>query len=545
MTKYIFVFCFIFFSSFKLSTQVSHEKPKLIVGIIVDQMRQEYLYRYYDKFGEGGFKRLMNQGFVTKNTHYNYVPTKTAPGHASVYTGSTPRYHGIISNSWYHRNEKEVLDNVTDPSVKTVGSTSSRGEKSPFKLKGTTITDELQIFSNGRSKVISMSLKDRGAILPGGHLANGAYWYDGETGDFVTSTYYMEELPDWVERFNKTKKVDSLMNLGWNTLLPIAEYVESDSDDQPYEKGFPIKDKPVFPYDLKKLPKKDKYDLLMRTPHGNTILRQLAEDALSSEALGQRGTTDFLAISFSSTDVVGHAFGPQSIEVEDTYLRLDHEIAHLLATLDKTVGKDQYTLFLTADHAGADTPQFLNQSKVPMGMYSNSKIVEKLNAKLVETFQAQNLIVNYSNQQVYLDRELIKSKKLDMKEITDVLVSELYDVKGVAQVYTGADLRRFNFSEKLGALVQLGYNNQRSGDVAVVYEPIYWAAPMSQGTTHGSAYNYDTNVPLLWFGANIPKGETVQRYSITDIAPTISVMLNIKFPSESIGNPISELFKEH
>ncbi|MCL4167461.1 UNVERIFIED_CONTAM: hypothetical protein GTU68_000840, partial [Idotea baltica] len=280
-------------------------------------MRQEYLYRYYDKFGEGGFKRLMNDGFITKNTHYNYVPTKTAPGHASVYTGSTPRYHGIISNSWYDRKERKVLDNVSDPSMKTVGSSSSRGQKSPFKLKGTTITDELQIFSNGRSKVISMSLKDRGAILPGGHLANGAYWYDGETGKFVTSTFYMEELPDWVEQFNKTKKVDSLMNLGWNTLLPIAEYVESDSDDQPYERGFLIKDKPVFPYDLKKLSKKDKYDLLMRTPHGNTVLRQLAETAISSESLGKSEITDFLAISFSSTDAVGHAFGPQSVEIED------------------------------------------------------------------------------------------------------------------------------------------------------------------------------------------------------------------------------------
>lgn len=542
MYRNILIFCLIFFAVNRSSSQASKEKPKLVVGIIVDQMRQEYLYRYYDKFGEGGFKRLLNQGFVVKNAHYNYVPTTTAPGHASIYTGSTPRYHGIISNSWYSRNDKKVVGNVDDGSVKTIGSTSANGEKSPHKLKGTTITDELQISTNGKSKVISISLKDRGSILPGGHMADGAFWFDGQTGSFITSSYYTPKLPEWVVDFNASKKVDSLLKLGWHSLLPIAAYNESNGDDHPYEEGFPGIKRPIFPYDLKKLPRKEKYGLLSRTPHGNTITRQLAEQALKKEALGQTSTTDFLAISFSSSDVVGHRFGPQSIEVQDIYLRLDRDIAHLLSTLDHLVGKDRYTLFLTADHGGSDTPKFLAENKVPIGI--NSKVYDELTTKLNKNYGLTDVVLSFKNQQIYLDKKVLRRKNLDIKKIEQEIVADLYEMDGVAQVYYGDDLKHLNYTEKIGAMVQLGYNNKLSGDIVVVYEPIFWSSPMDYGTTHGSPYNYDTHVPILWYGGNIPKGETVNRYNITDIAPSIAVMLNIKFPNTCIGRPISELFTQ-
>lgn len=541
MSKYIAVLCFMLFANNRLYSQQSLEKPKLVVGIIVDQMRQEYLYRYYDKFEDDGFKKLMDQGFVANNTHYNYIPTKTAPGHASVYTGSTPRYHGIIANSWYDRKEKKELNNVDDYSVQTVGSSSLEGERSPSKLLATTITDELQLSNNGKSKVISISLKDRGAILPGGHMADGAYWFDGNTGKFISSTYYMKDLPEWVEHFNGSRKADSLLRLGWDTLLPIEKYAESNGDDHPYEEGFPGKKKATFPYKFNKLSNNDKFDQFMKTPYGNTITRLLAEEAIRNEELGQSSTTDFLAISFSSTDKVGHAFGPQSVEVEDTYLRLDRDIAHLLHTLDKLVGKDQYTLFLTADHAGADTSPYLKEISIPTGYYNDSQMLEELNGSLMRITGVGNLIENLSNNQIFLDRRLIEDNNLDYDQVAGKVEKQLLKMQGVSDVILGSELRSAGSSEKIRTMAQLGYNVKRSGDIVIILEPA-WSKTRNYGTEHGSPYNYDTHVPLIWFGDNIPKGETLTRYNITDIAPTISAMLHIKFPSACIGNPISELF---
>ncbi|MDN3593910.1 alkaline phosphatase PafA [Zunongwangia endophytica] len=540
LKKYSYSFYFLFLISFHISAQNKNEKPKLVVGIVVDQMREEYLYRYYDKFQDNGFKLLMKEGFMAKNTHYNYVPTKTAPGHASIYTGTTPRYHGIISNSWYHRETKRVMGNVEDESFETVGTLTPKTGKSPYQLIGTNITDELKISSQGKSKVISISLKDRGAILPGGHLADGAYWYDHESGHFITSTYYAKELPTWVQDYNALNKPDSLLKLGWETLLPIASYSESNGDMHSYEKGFPGIKRPTFPYDFKKLPKEKRYELLTRTPYGNTIVRELAEAALKNENMGQSSQTDFLAISFSSTDAVGHKFGPQSVEIEDVYLRLDNEIAALIHSLDQQVGRKNYTLFLTADHGGADTPQYLNETKIPTEL--STDVSEKLEAKLLESYGKLQLIESYKDQQIYLNRDVLLKNNLNLKKISNEIRDYLYTIPGVAQVYTADDLRRLNYTDKIGSMVQLGYHNTRSGDIAVVYNPISWSGTMEFGTTHGSPYNYDTHVPLLWFGGTIKKGETVKRLNITAIAPTLAEVLHIKFPSACIGNPIIELF---
>ncbi|WP_108425355.1 alkaline phosphatase PafA [Flagellimonas amoyensis] len=518
-------------------------KPKLIVGIIVDQMRAEYLNRYQEKFTESGFKRLMVEGFDCKNTHYNYIPTKTAPGHASVYTGTTPKFHGIIGNSWYHKDLRKEENCVFDGTASTVGSTSSEGERSPHKMLATTITDELQLASQGRSKVIGISIKDRAAILPAGHMSDASYWYDDTSGKFISSTYYMEELPKWVQDFNRSDKVATFMNQGWNTILPIDRYKESTPDQQPFETLFPNKDSAEFPYDFSKLSRNEKYELFPETPYGNTIVAEMAIQAIDHENLGQGVETDFLAISFSSTDKIGHAFGPYSIELEDTYLRLDKDLGNLLDHLDRKLGKENYTLFLTADHAVADVGHFLSQKRIPTGYYHPEKIREQLENKLYGTFNLSGLIEDFSADQFFLNMELIESENLDYDKILQVCKSELMKIPGVFEVMLRPDLERFEYTDTEKGMVQKGYHLKRSGDVVVLFNTT-WIEYKKYGTGHGTGYSYDTHVPLLWFGANVPKGGTTRKKNITDIAPTLAIMLGLKFPNAATGQPIFELFED-
>ncbi|HEY5823458.1 MAG TPA: alkaline phosphatase family protein, partial [Cyclobacteriaceae bacterium] len=336
------------------------DRPKLVVGIVVDQMRQEYLYRFDSKFGKGGFKRIIGDGFMLKNAHYNYVPTETGPGHASVYTGTTPAIHGIVANEWYDRALKKEVNCVSDDKQKTIGSESKAGEISPWRNLATTITDELELATQRRAKVIGISIKDRGAVLPAGHIPDGAYWYDPLNGNFITSTYYKAALPVWVDEFNKLKLPFKYLNQEWKTLLPIDQYKESGIDDSPYEGKFKGKERATFPYNLKELRTTNSpYDLVTVTPFGNDLLAEFATAALEGEELGKDDITDFLAISFSSTDKIGHFMGPNAVEVEDTYLRLDRTLEDLLNTLDSKVGKGNYTVFLTADHGVAEVPQYM------------------------------------------------------------------------------------------------------------------------------------------------------------------------------------------
>lgn len=525
------------------SQEIQPAKPKLVVGIIVDQMRAEYLYRFQDKFTENGFKRLMRDGFVCRNTHYNYIPTKTAPGHASVYTGTTPKYHGIIANKWYHRDLEQEENCVYDGTVHTVGASSDNGERSPHKMLATTITDELQLASQGRSKVIGISIKDRGAILPAGHMADASYWYDGSNGNFISSTYYMEQLPNWVREFNKSSKVRAYLDKGWNTLLPIGEYVESTADQQSYETIYPHKEDATFPYEYKTLSEEAQFDIFPETPYGNSIVAEMAIHAITHEALGQGAETDFLAISFSSTDKVGHAFGPYSIEVEDTYLRLDRDLSMLLEHLDKEVGKGNYTIFLTADHAASDVSRFLKERRIPTGTYYPEQIKDQVQARLKKVFGIDGLVEAISSDQLFISMDLIDGNSLDLNKVLQECKKKLMKVPGVFGILLRPDLERFEYSLEEKGLVQRGYHLKRSGDVVILFNST-WSDYREFGTGHGTGYSYDTHVPLLWYGANIPKGSTAKKKSITDIAPTLSLMLGLKFPNASTGVPITELFEQ-
>jgi len=527
---------------------IAQDKPKLVVGIVVDQMRQEYLYRFEKKFGENGFKRLINEGFMLTNAHYNYVPTYTGPGHASIFTGSTPAIHGIIGNDWWDKSLKKNVNCVEDARQKPVGSLEGNGDVSPWRLLSTTITDELKLSSQKKSKVIGISIKDRGAVLPAGHMADAAYWFDGITGKFISSTYYLNALPAWVEKFNALKLGDEYLNKEWKTFFPIEQYTESGPDDSPYEQVWKGIDKPVFPYDLKKLKEVNgKYDLLVHTPFGDDLLASFAEAALKGENLGKSDQTDFFSISFSSPDMIGHRMGPNSVEVEDTYIRLDKNIENLLAKLDLEIGKNNYLVFLTADHAVVEVPQSSKDNRVPAGNFIEGKAMrDELNSFLQKQFPGKNMVDFVYNNQIFFNQELFsgdpKSSGIDLLIATDLTVNYLQSKEGIEEVYSRSSIKQGSYSETgTKGMIIRGYNHKRSGDIAYELEPGWLLGGGQQGTSHGSSHSYDTNVPVLFYGRGIMKGSSARYHAITDIAPTLSVILKIKFPSGCTGQPITEI----
>jgi predicted AlkP superfamily pyrophosphatase or phosphodiesterase len=547
--KHLFALSFLILLSFCIYAQ-SPEKPKLVVGIVVDQMRQEYLHRFAAKYGEGGFKRLIKGGFELKNAHYNYVPTVTGPGHASVYTGTTPAIHGIISNEWYDKTLKKEVNCVNDPNQKAVGSVENKGTVSPWRLLASTITDELKLSSQQRSKVIGVSFKDRGAVLPAGHMPDGAYWYDGKTGKFITSTYYSTKLPDWVEKFNQQNLADKYLNQEWKTFYPIAQYTESGPDDSPYESKFIGKDKTTFPYNLQALRKQNmNFELLAEVPFADDYLTEMAKAAITGEQLGADEWTDFLAVSYSTPDIIGHAMGPNSIEIEDTYIRLDKNIEDLLKVLDQKIGAGNYTVFLTADHAVADVAQRLRDNRIPSGYFNTANTKALLNEFLQKYFPGKDVVEFIDGNQIFFNQEVFqrdpKTSGIELMVATELVINYLIAQEGVANAYSETIIRQGQFDEGgIKGMVIRGYNPKRSGDISIVLEPGWYSAGKVQGTTHGSPYAYDTNVPILFYGHGIKKGTSVRYHRITDIAPTISVLLDIKFPNGCTGLPVEELFEK-
>ncbi|GAB3167785.1 alkaline phosphatase PafA [Telluribacter humicola] len=518
-------------------------RPKLVVGIVVDQMRYDYLYRFYDKYGEGGFKRLMNEGFNSRNHHYHYALTVTAAGHAAVYTGSIPAINGIVGNEWYDPIAGQGVYCVEDSTVTTVGSTNtSAGKMSPRNLLTSTVTDQLQISTNFRSKTVGVAIKDRGAILPAGHTANGAYWFDSKTGNWITSTFYGTELPQWVKEFNARKLPSEYMKRGWNTLLPIDQYIESTPDDQPYERKLTGAAKPVFPYDLAGIAG-DAFGVIASTPWGNTMTKDIAIAAVKGENMGKGPATDFLAVSFSTPDYVGHAYGPNSIEEQDIFLRLDRELADFFTFLDGWVGKGNFTVFLTADHGVMDVPAFWQQHRLPAGLLESSKINAAVNKALTDKFGEGKYVRASENYQLYLDPKVLNDKKIEVEDVYKVVRQTLLPIPGIADVLNVRELGESHLNPYQLELYKNGINVKRSGDIQIIPQPGWFSGGMT-GTTHGSPYNYDTQVPFLLYGWGVNKGETLRRTTIADIAPTISALLRILPPDGSVGLPVEEALKK-
>lgn len=513
------------------------ERPKLVVGIMVDQMRWDYLYKYANRYGNEGFRRMLGEGFTCENTYIPYAQTVTACGHASVYTGSVPSINGIMGNDWYDRQKKRLVYCTEDETVTPVGSAKS-APMSPRNLAVTTMCDELKIATNYKAKVVGIAIKDRGGILPAGHTANAAYWYESGTGNWITSSYYMKQLPNWVNAFNQRRLPDSLYKLNWNTMYPINTYVMSDPDDKAYEGVMAGEQKPVFPHNTMMYAGSN-YGMLPSTPHGNTLTLQFAKEAILAEGMGTDEITDFLAVSLSSPDYIGHQFGPNSIEVEDTYLRLDKELGEFFKFLDSKFGKN-YTIFLTADHGVAHAPGYARANNFPGGVMLTTTSTAVKNT--INQFGLVNFIDNFSNYQIYLNTRAIDSARININELKSYFIQQLNKEEGVHYAFDNDKIMDAHLPTTVKERFILGLHPKLGGDIQVILKSGYY--PYSNtGATHGTWYPYDSHIPFVLMGWGIKQGRLLRDVNMTDIAPTISSLLRIQVPSGNVGNTVSEALK--
>ena len=518
------------------------QRPKLVVGIVIDQMRWDYLYRYYNRYGSDGFKRLLNQGFSCENTFISHLPSYTAVGHSTIFTGSVPALHGIAGNDWTEQLTGKTMYCTSDTTVQSVGNESEDGKMSPRNLLVSTITDELRLATNFQSKVVGVSLKDRASILPAGHLASAAFWFDDASGHFITSSYYMQQLPDWVNKYNNSNKVDQLIENGWSTLYPLTTYANSDTDDKSYEGKFKGESNTTFPHAIKEIYKQNKASF-RSTPFGNSLTLDFAKAALDAYQLGRGTATDFLTINCASTDYVGHMFGPNSIEVEDTYLRLDQELASFFQLLDAKIGKGQYLVFLSADHGAAHAIGFMQEHNLPADFWYARPLADTLNKILAAKFNAPGLIRSIMNYQVNFNLTKIYNEHLDYTAIKKAVTDYLQQQPGISYAVDVAELGKSPIPEPIKTMIANGYNFKRSGGVQIILAAGWFEGYSKTGTTHGTWNPYDTHIPLLFYGWNIKPGKTNRETHMTDIAATLAALLHIQMPNGCIGHVIEEVGK--
>ena len=514
-----------------------HENPKLIIGITIDQMRYDYIARFWGHYEENGFKKLVNQGLFLANTHYDLIPTYTGVGHATIGTGASPNIHGIAGNNWYDRQTQKMVYCVDDSTVSTVGSDSKAGYYSPRNLKSNTFADQLKSASPD-SKVIGIALKDRGAILPVGFNADAAYWFDETNGKFVTSSFYMDQLPNYMNQFNDMNLVKKYLSSSWETLLPQSEYLAGDLDNMPFEGLLKGEDKPVFPHKLATIEKANGPGLIRQTPFGNSITFDLAKIIIESENLGVNNSTDFFSISLSSPDYIGHLFGPNSLEVEDTYIRLDRDIASFVNFVEKKLGKENILIFITSDHGVSD---ITGQAGTNAAYLQTNKLDSLLRAESLAKFQV-DLIEKITNDQVYISNTALESGNLNKELVEKHLAKFLLNQSGII----GAVLPNQRLCLSDESICERAYNGtdpKRSGDVFFVKAPGWLDSYNARGgTTHGSPFPYDTHVPLIFYGSKIKTGVRSHKLThVKDIAPTLSSILGISYPNGATGQPIEQV----
>lgn len=487
---------------------LAQKQPKLIIGIVADQMRYEMLDRFKNDFGPDGFNLLTSEGMRYDSCTYSYLPTYTAPGHATIFTGTPPSVHGINSNDLYIPSLGNTRYCVADDNVEPVGTAETDAKRSPILLRAPTIGDSLKI-ADEKSTVIALSIKDRSAILAGGKKADAAYWMDAE-GNMITSSYYMQNLPQWVDSFNTKGYINNTLISTWDYFQDAANYDESLPDDSPFE-STQFDESNTLPYNISQAMRMKGPGVLKETPFGNSLLTQFALWALREEKLGKDNHTDLLAISYSSTDFIGHAYGPQSVEVQDAYLRLDRELAYLIKMLDEEVGRKNYVLFLTSDHGAANTPSDTNFG------YINNKALETELNRYTKSYFGFPLIKRIGSQQIWLDNEVIISNNISRDMVIDRL---RYALLGNEEFYVNAlfTLKELEACEsKLCWFFRNGLNPETAGDL-FYSRPYGWIERSeSFGTTHGSAHLYDTHVPLLFFGGNVTSGRSQEVIHVKDI----------------------------
>ncbi len=497
---------------------------RLVLLIAVDQFRYDYLTRFRNDF-TSGFRKLLTDGAVFTDANLEHYPTVTAIGHATMLTGATPSVSGIIGNDWFDRETKGQVQSVTDTSVKPIGAPNA-ATASPRRLLVSTVGDELKLSSaapkgsESAPRVIGMSLKDRSAIMPVGRGADAAYWLDTKSGAFVSSTYYMPDVPGWVRAFNDRHLADAHLGEEWTPLSPSAPPLKQ----MPKELGQPF------------------YEAVFASPFGNELLLEFATNALTHERMGQRGQTDLMSVSFSSNDSVGHTYGPESPQVRDIAIRTDRVIGQLLERVDKLVGLQHTLVALTADHGVAPLPESLTARSMPGGRMANKELFGAIQTALEAKFGPGQWLASTAGSSPYLDYALIDTMKLNPEEVRRVAAAAAAAVPHVARVYTRDQLLRGQVGDdRIGRRVVRGFNAQRSGDLEIILEPFWMRS--ATGTTHGSPYNYDAHIPLVIMGSRIKAGTYSNPVALNDLAPTLTTLLNVQTPSGSSGRALTEAIK--
>ena len=520
------------------------DSPKLVLQITVDQLRGDMPLRFKDRFGPDGFRYLMDKGVHYINAHYGHSTTFTAVGHATLYTGGYAAQHGLAGNDWYNRATGTRVYCVEDDKHVYIGKeVKAHSGTSPRNLTSSTIGDELVMATGGKSRSFAVSIKDRGAILPGGHLGK-AFWYSSGSGKFVTSTYYYSEYPEWVTAWNKKDVAGKYKEFTWTLKEPKSNYVFANQDDRASEKGYKHL-KTTFPHPLGNAKNdSDFYKALRFTPMGDEVTLDFVKELVNQEKVGQGDATDFLSISFSATDYLGHAYGPNSLEAEDNLLRLDATLAVLFKFINDKIGLDKTLLILSSDHGIDAIPEYKKELHFDAGRHYPEKFVDTVNQALKQRFNTErNLVVAFWNPSLYLDQDLVNELGVDIEKVERALADEILKVPGIALAMTRTDLLSGKITDTpITKKVQLAFHPSRSGNVLIVQDQFWYLYPNADqfSAMHGSPYSYDTFVPVMFAGPGIKNQEVSRLIGPEDVAPTIAAYIGITPPSGSVGKPLDE-----
>jgi len=538
------------FAFVKMSGQGAYlppDKPKLVIGIVVEELKYDQLEKFRDRLGENGIKRLINEGTYFKNASYEYMLTQSAPGHATIATGAEPSYHGITSDEWYVPLKNELINCTHDVNVNSVGGSFESGMHSPVNLLVSTFSDELEMSSNRKAKVFGVGIRESSAIFSAGHAANAAYWFDNTTGTWMSSTYYINSLPTWVIDFNAMKFSDTYLNGTWNLFRPAKDYVDCLPDSNGFEAGFNGIN--YFPYDLKKLRSKNEfnskndYSLLRETPFGNSLTTDFAIRLIKNERLGKDDVTDYLSICYSATDYIGHRFGPSSVEMGDAILRLDDDIKNLLTFLNDSIGKKNVLIYFTAAHGISEIPTVLEKNRIPSGYFQQNQALQLLRSYLNAVYGEGDWVKGYSERQIFLNRTLIEDARLSLDDVQKKVARFLVQFTGVEAAYPYSAFEANDFGNGNLKRIINNFSPQRSGDVIVTLNPGWVEKGTDYVTNHNSPWEYDSHVPLIWYGWTVNKSTVTRQVNMTDIAATLSTLCKVPYPNACTGEPMFELFR--
>ena len=537
----------VFNTAFGQGAYIPPEKPKLVIGIVVEQLRYDQIEKIRSRLGENGIRRLLNEGTYFQNASYEYQLTQTAPGYATISTGAEPSLHGITSDEWYLPLKDELIYCTKDITVNPVGGSYESGLHSPVNLLVSTFTDELKMASGKQAKVYAVGLKESPVIFSAGHAADGAFWFDNTTGTFMSSTYYTDSLPGWVTDFNAMRYADSFLDNSWNLSRPAKDYSDCLPDSNKFEEGFNGLN--YFPYDLKKLSSKGKgdagknYSILRETPFGNTLTTNFAIKLIEKEKLGKDDVTDFLSICYTATDYIGHKFGPSSVEMTDAVFRLDRDIENLLKYVTDSLGKRNVLIYFTSAHGISEIPGVLESNRIPSGYFRPNQALQLLRSYLNAVYGEGDWVKGYQEKQIFLNRTLIEDAKIPLDEVQKKVARFIVQFSGVATAYPYSVFETSDFGNDNMKRIINNFSPQRSGDVIVTLNSGWVEKEDSYVASSNSPYEYDTHVPLIWYGWSMNRATVTRKVNLTDIAATLSWLCKVPLPNACTGEPMYELFR--